>query len=79
MDKFKIVKFVDDNFEIDVRTDIDSETVWLTQNEMASLFDVNRSRIIRHISNIYKDKELRINSTYAKNAQVQIEGKRNNN
>ena len=56
MDKFKIVKFVDDNFEIDVRTDIDSETVWLTQNEMASLFNVNRSRIIRHISNIYKDK-----------------------
>lgn len=74
MDKFKIVKFVDDNFEIDVRTDIDSETVWLTQNEMASLFDVNRSRIIRHISNIYS-----INSTYAKNTQVQIEGKRNNN
>lgn len=56
MDKFKIVKFVDGNFEIDVRTDIDSETVWLTQNEMASLFDVNRSRIIRHISNIYKYK-----------------------
>lgn len=79
MDKFKIVKFVDDNFEIDVRTDIDSETVWLTQNEMASLFDVGCSKIVRHISNMYKDKKLSINSTYAENAQVQIEGKRNYN
>ena len=57
MEKFKLVKFTDNNFEIDVRTDVDNETVWLSQDEMASLFDVDRSRIVRHITNIYKEKE----------------------
>lgn len=56
MNEFKIVKFVDNSFEIDVRADINNETVWLSQEEMALLFDVDRTRIVRHINNIYKDK-----------------------
>ena len=73
MDEFNIIKFVDNNFEIDVRTDINNETIWLTQKEMALLFDVDRTSIVRHINNIYKDKELDINS---ENAHVQMEGNR---
>lgn len=42
---------------------------------MALLFDVDRTRIVRH-NNIYKDKELDVTSICAENAQVQIEGKR---
>ena len=76
MDKFELVKFTDNNFEINVRADIDNDTVWLTQEEMALLFNVDRTRIVRHINNIYNDKELDINSTCAENAQVQIEGNR---
>lgn len=76
MNEFKIVKFVDNIFEIDVRADINNETVWLSQEEMALLFDVDRTRIVRHINNIYKDKELDVASTCAENAQVQIEGNR---
>lgn len=76
MNEFKIVKFVDNSFEIDVRADINNETVWLSQEEMALLFDVDRTRIVRHINNIYKDKELDVASTCAENAQVQIEGNR---
>ena len=34
MDKFELVKFTDNNFEINVRADIDNDTVWLTQKEM---------------------------------------------
>lgn len=56
MNDFKITKFVDNSFEIDVRADINNETVWLSQEEMALLFDVDRTRIVRHINNIYKDK-----------------------
>ena len=41
---------------------------------MALLFDVDRTRIIRHISNIYNDNELDSVSTCAENAQVQIGG-----
>lgn len=43
---------------------------------MADLFDIDRTRIVRHINNIYQDKELDTNSTCAETAQVQIEGDR---
>ena len=76
MSNYKIVKFIDNEFEIDVRTDRDNDTVWLTQDEMALLFDVDRTRIVRHISNIYSDGELDLFSTCAENAQVQVEGAR---
>ena len=58
MRKLEIVKFIDNNFELDVRADLENETVWLTQDEMASLFDSDRTRITRHISNILNDGEL---------------------
>ena len=76
MDKFEIVRFVDNEFELDVKADKENETVWLTQDEMALLFDVDRTRIVRHISNIYSDGELDFFSTCAENAQVQVEGAR---
>lgn len=76
-EKYEIVKFVDNQFELDVRADKENETVWLTQEEMAYLFDVDRTRILRHIASIYSENELDITSTCAENAQVQIEGKRN--
>lgn len=49
MNEFKIVKFVDNSFEIDVRADINNETVWLTQKEMALLFEVSTDNISLHI------------------------------
>ena len=76
MDKLELVRFADDGFELDVRTDLENDTVWLTQDEMALLFGVDRTRIVRHIGNIYKEKELNRGSTCAENAQVQIEGTR---
>ena len=76
MDKFELVRFTDDGFELDVRTDLENDTVWLTQDEMALLFGVDRTRIVRHIGNIYKEKELNRGPTCAENAQVQIEGTR---
>ena len=42
----------------------------------ALLFNVDRARIVRHISNIYRDGELDLLSTCAENAQVQFEGTR---
>ncbi len=76
MNNYQMVKFTDNDFELDVRANSENETVWLTQEEMATLFDVDRTRIVRHISNIYHDDELDISSTCAKTAHVQIEGNR---
>ncbi len=58
MDKFELVRFTDNNFELDVRADSENETVWLTQEEMALLFDVDVGRISRHIKNIFNEGEL---------------------
>ena len=58
MDKYQLVKFEDNDFTLDVRADVENNTVWLTQDEMSSLFCSDRTRITRHISNIFKDGEL---------------------
>lgn len=64
----------DGNTQLDVK--LDNETVWLDQYQMAQLFKTDRTSIVRHINNIYKNKELDKDSTCAKIAQVQIEGNR---
>ncbi len=38
MGKFDLVRFTDNDFELDVRADSENETVWLTQEEIALLF-----------------------------------------
>ena len=55
---------------------LENEDVWLNTEALAVLFNVDRSGIVRHINNIYKDDELKENATCAKIAQVQIEGTR---
>ena len=64
----------DGQTQIDVR--LENDTVWLTQAQMAELFETDRTSIVRHINNIYKVEELDKESTCAKIAQVQQEGKR---
>ena len=64
----------DGQTQIDVR--LENDTVWLTQAQMAELFETDRTSIVRHINNIYKVEELDRESTCAKIAQVQVEGKR---
>ena len=57
---------------IDVK--LEQETVWLSLNQMAELFDRDKSVISRHISKISAEKDLDYDSTVAKNATVQTEG-----
>ena len=72
--KIVIYQTADGQTQIDVR--MENETVWLTQVQMADLFQTDRTSIVRHINNIYKSEELEREATCAKIAQVQIEGKR---
>ena len=59
---------------IDVR--LEGDTVWLSQAQLALLYNTDRTSIGRHIRNIYSSGELDEESTCVKNAQVQIEGRR---
>ncbi|MDE6047098.1 MAG: virulence protein RhuM/Fic/DOC family protein, partial [Anaeroplasmataceae bacterium] len=72
---FEILKFVEDDFSLDVRVDISHDTVWLTQREMAELFLVTIDNVGVHIKNIIKDKELDL-STTEESSVVQTEGGR---
>ncbi len=73
---YKLIAFTEDGLSLDVRVDVGKETVWLTQAEMAELFGVDRTRITRHLSSIYKDGELDKSATCAESTQVQKEGTR---
>ncbi len=73
-DKIIIYQTEDGQTQIDVR--LEDETVWLTQAQMAMLFQTDRTTIVRHINNIYAIDELNREATCAKIAQVQIEGTR---
>ena len=72
--KIVIYQTEDGQTQIDVR--LENETVWLTQAQMAELFETDRTSIVRHINNIFRAEELDRESTCAKIAQVQTEGKR---
>ena len=56
--KYEVVKFIDDNIELDVNIDPYSETIWLTQSQMSILFGVDISRISRHIKNALNEEEI---------------------
>ena len=60
--------------KLDVR--MEDETVWLTQQQMAELFQTSRTNVVDHIKNIYKEGELDENSTCRKFRQVRMEGNR---
>ena len=57
-EKYEIVKFVDNGFELEVNVSPSEDTVWLTQNEISQLFDTARSSIAYHIGNLFNSKEV---------------------
>ena len=72
--EFILFKTEDEKISVDVR--MNDETVWLTQDQMAMLFDKGRSTIAEHILNVFKEGELEENSTCRKFRQVRTEGNR---
>ena len=71
-DKIIIYQTADGQTQLDVR--FEDETVWLTQAQMAELFQKDRTVIGKHIHNVYKEGELDENSTCAKFAHMGNEG-----
>lgn len=70
------IAFNDEGKEIQLRFETGEQSIWATTKNIADLFDVDDSTIIKHIQNIFKDDELLEEATTAKIAVVQIEGKR---
>ena len=59
-----------------IEVKLQNETVWLSLDQMAELFQRNKSTISRHIKNVFEEGELQPDSTVAFFATVQTEGKR---
>ena len=72
--KYELIKFEDGEFSLDVNVSPDEETVWLTQKDLTLLFNVDKSRISRHIKNILDEGELDF-SVVAENATTGTDGK----
>ncbi|MEE1355374.1 MAG: hypothetical protein UHB90_06615 [Absicoccus porci] len=62
----EIIQFVNGDLQIDVTVSPNNETVWLTQKQMAELFDVKSQAITRHLKNIYNEEELFKEATCSK-------------
>lgn len=69
-----LIKYNDGEIELEVS--VEDETIWLIAEDIASLFGVQRSAIVKNIGNIYKDEELLQIATYSILEQVVKDGKK---
>lgn len=76
MGKSNIIIYTTEDGLSKIETTFDGDTVWLSIDQMAELFQRNKSTISRHIKNIYSEEELVQEATVAYFATVQNEGNR---
>jgi Virulence protein RhuM family len=74
--KNEIILYQPDELPEHIEVRLGEDTVWLTLNQIAQLFNRDKSVVSRHLSNIYKEGELILEATVAKNATVQMEAGR---
>jgi len=75
--KTSFVIYETDSNVAKVSVRLEEETVWLTQKQLAQIFDTTRENVVQHIKNILQESELSENRTCKKFLQVQTEGNRN--
>ena len=75
-DKNEIIVYQPEGGEFHIEVRVENETGWLTQAQMAELFDVHRQAITKHVKNIYESHELDEKATSSILELVQKEGTR---
>ena len=71
-----VVLYTDDKGHVSLEVSLENETVWLSQKQMAELFDKTAPTINEHIKNVYAEGELEESSTIRNFRIVQTEGSR---
>lgn len=74
--KRDILIYQSQNGQIKVEVRFEDETVWLTQQQMAELYQCSRTNVVEHLKHIYEDEELEEQATCQKIRQVQMQGNR---
>ena len=77
MDESGIKIFQADDGKTEIQVVVQSDTVWLSQKQMADLFEKDTDTVGLHLRNIYKSGELTEKATTGKYSVVQKEGSRN--
>jgi hypothetical protein len=72
----KIILYQDENGITKISTRFSDEDLWLTQKQIAEIYDTTQQNISQHIDGIYRDNELSAEATHKKFLLVQSEGKR---
>jgi len=76
MNKSELLIYRSQNGQIKIDVRLEDETVWLTQQLMAKLFQTSKQNISHHINSIYEEGELSSEATVKKYLTVQTEGNR---
>lgn len=74
--KGEIVIYETSKKEVELRVRLEKETVWLTQAQIALLFNIQRPAITKHLNNIFKSGELSQNSVCSKMEHTAADGKK---
>ena len=72
----KLILYKDEEGRVSVNTRFADEDVWLTQEQLATIYQTTQENVSMHITNIYTDNELDKEGTYKKFLLVRQEGKR---
>ena len=73
--KGEIILYTTPDGESKIEVKLEGETVWLTLDQMATLFQRNKSTISRHVKNVLESGELEVRAVVAKNATTATDGK----
>ena len=76
MEKSKIVIYQTDDGRTQIDVRLESDTVWLTQAQMVELFQTTKQNVSLHVGNVFKEGELKQESTVKECSTVQKEGQR---
>ena len=72
----KIILYQDENGITNISVRFSDEDLWLTQNQIAEIYDTTQQNVSQHIDGILRDGELQAEATYKKFLLIQTEGKR---
>lgn len=75
-DQGDIILYESDDGKLKINVKLKDETTWLTQQQLAELFQTSRTNVVEHIKHIYEEEELSITATCRNFRQVRIEGSR---
>ncbi|MDI9336282.1 MAG: RhuM family protein, partial [Gammaproteobacteria bacterium] len=74
MSTSQIIIYTTENGVTSIEVQLEDGTVWLSQQQMADLFQTSRSHVVEHIANIYAEGELSQEATCREFRQVRTEG-----